>query len=138
MLPCGMMEPEPTPENGCEGESLDMGIYSFWKAVRLMRLRVALPSIKMRYSLTLAMVREMTSGSYPANAMFLGQSEASNVIDVSIHLWWGATLSAGVAAATTRCNVLMMRLDVISQEPPYMMWSCLWRSLSLDSESEWL
>jgi hypothetical protein len=51
-----MMELEPTPKNRHEGESLDMGIYSFWKAVRLMRLRAALPSIKMWYSVTLAMV----------------------------------------------------------------------------------
>jgi hypothetical protein len=63
MLPCGMIELGPTPENGCEGVSLDMGIYNFWKATRLIKLRDAPPSIRMCYSLTLAMVGEMTSGS---------------------------------------------------------------------------
>jgi hypothetical protein len=72
MLPRGMIYPRPTPENGCEGESLDMGNYSFWKTVRLMRLRAAPPSIWTWYSLTLAMVRETTNGSCPAPAMFLG------------------------------------------------------------------
>jgi hypothetical protein len=67
-----MMELGPKPENGCEGESLDMGICSFWKAARLMRLRAAPPSVRMWYSLTLVMVRETTSGSYPALAMLLG------------------------------------------------------------------
>jgi hypothetical protein len=46
--------------------------------------------------------------------MFLGQLEASNAVDVSIHLWWGTTLGVGAAAATARCSVLMMRLDVMS------------------------
>jgi hypothetical protein len=68
-------------------------------------------------------------------AMFLGQSKASNTINVSIHLWWDTTLYASAAAATTWCNVLMTLLDVMSQEPPYMTWSCLWHSMSLDSES---
>jgi hypothetical protein len=72
ILPCEMMEPEPTPENGREGESLDMEICNFWKAARLMRLKTAPPSIRMWYSLTLAMVGETTSGSCPAPAMFLG------------------------------------------------------------------
>jgi hypothetical protein len=65
----------------------------------------------MWYNLTLAMVGETTSGSCPAPAMFLGQSEASNAIDISIHLWWGTTLGVGAAAVTTRRNVLMMCLD---------------------------
>jgi hypothetical protein len=51
-------------------------------------------------SLTLAMVGKTTSESYPAPAMFLGQSEASNVIDVSIHLWWGTALGVGAAVTT--------------------------------------
>jgi hypothetical protein len=137
MLPCGMMEPVPAPKNWREGGSLDMGICIFWKAAKLMRLRAALPSIRMWYNLMLAMVGETTSGSCPAPATFLGQSEASKSIDVSIHLWWGTALSTGVAAATARRSVLMMCLDVISQELPYMMWSCLWRSSELESESEW-
>jgi hypothetical protein len=44
---------------------------------------------------------EMTVGSCLTPAMFLGQSEASNVIDASIHLWWGAALNVGATAATT-------------------------------------
>jgi hypothetical protein len=59
----GPMEAEATPKNGCEGESLDMEICSFCKVARLMRLRAALPSMRTWYSLMLAMVREMTSGS---------------------------------------------------------------------------
>jgi hypothetical protein len=38
------------------------------------------------YNLMLAMVGEKTSGSCSAHTMFLGQSEASKLIDVSIHL----------------------------------------------------
>jgi hypothetical protein len=137
MLPHRMMEPRPTPKNGREGVSLDMGIYSFWIAARLMRLRAAPPSIRTWYSLTLAMVGETTNGRCPAPAMFLGHSEASKPIDVSIHLWWGATFSTGAAAATMQCSVLMTRLDVMSQEPPYMTWSCSRCSSVLESESEW-
>jgi hypothetical protein len=48
--------------------------------------------------------------SFPALTMFLGQSEMSNPIDISIHL---------------------------SQETSYMMWSCLRLSSMLESESEW-
>jgi hypothetical protein len=117
MLSRGMMEPRPTPKNGHEGESLDMEICSFWKATRLMRLRAAPPSTRMWYNLMLAMVGEMTSRSYPTPDMFLGQSDASNSIDVSIHLWWGAARGVGTTAAITQHSVLMTRLDVMSQEP---------------------
>jgi hypothetical protein len=55
--------------------------------MRLMRFRTAPPSIRTWNILTLAMVEEMTSWSYPTPNMFMGQSKASNVIDVSIHLW---------------------------------------------------
>jgi hypothetical protein len=55
------MDPRPTPENGCEGSSFDIGIYSFLKAMRLMRLSAAPPSTKTWYSLMLAIVREMSS-----------------------------------------------------------------------------
>jgi hypothetical protein len=129
MLPRGMMEPRPTPKNGCEGSSLDMGIYNFWKAARLIRLRAAPPSIRMWYNLMLAMVREMTSGSYPAPTIFLGQSEASKQIDISIHLWCGAALGAGAVVVIARHRVLMTRLDVMSQKLSYMTWSCLRHSL---------
>jgi hypothetical protein len=91
-----------------------MEIYSFWKATRLMRLRAALPSIRTWYSLILEMVEETTSGSCPTPDRFLGQFEASNAIDVSIHLWQGAAHGAGAAADTTRRSVLTMRLDVMS------------------------
>jgi hypothetical protein len=77
----------PTPENRREGASLDIEICNFWKAARLMRLRTAPPSIRTWYSLTLEMVREMTSWSCPAPAMFLVQLEALKPMDVSIHLW---------------------------------------------------
>jgi hypothetical protein len=137
MLPCGMMKPGPTPKNEREGEILDTAICSFWKAaVRLMRLRAAPPSIRMWYSLTLVMVEEITSGSCLAHAMFLGQSEAPNTVNVSSHLWWGTALGMGAAVATTRHNILMMRLDMASKELLYMTWCYLWHSLSLDSESE--
>jgi hypothetical protein len=87
MLSRGMMEPGPTPENGRGGESLDMEIWYSCKAARLMRLRATPPSIKVWYNLMVVMVGEMTSGSYSTPDMFLGQSQASNMIDVSIHLW---------------------------------------------------
>jgi hypothetical protein len=93
---------------------LAIGICTFRKAARLMRLRVVPPLIRMWYSLTLAMVREMTSRSYPTPAMFLGQLEVSKPIDVSIHLWWGLSLGASAAAATARRRVLMTRLDIMS------------------------
>jgi hypothetical protein len=47
-----------------------MRIYSFWKAARLMRSRVAPPSIRTWYSLMLAMVGETTSRSCLTPAMF--------------------------------------------------------------------
>jgi hypothetical protein len=113
-----MMEPGPTLKNGREGESLDMGICSFCKAARLMRLRVVPPSIRTWYSLMLVMVGEMTSRSYPAPNMFLGQSEALNMIDICIHLWWATAHDAGVAATIARRSVLTTRLDVMSQDTP--------------------
>jgi hypothetical protein len=67
---------------------------------------------------------------------FFRQLEASKPMDISIHLWWGTALSAGIATATALCSVLTMCLDVMSQEPPYMMWSCLRRSSVLESGSE--
>jgi hypothetical protein len=47
-----------------------------------MRLNTASPSIKMWYSLTLEMVGETSSGSCLAPAMFLGQSEATNQLEL--------------------------------------------------------
>jgi hypothetical protein len=57
--------------------------------------------------------------------MFLGQSEGSNPIDISIHLWWSVALGAGATVVITQHNVLMTCLDVLSQEPLYMMWNFL-------------
>jgi hypothetical protein len=91
--PKGHQEREATVlENGCEGAILDIGIYNFSKAARLMRLRDAPPSTIMWYNLTLAMAGETSSWSCLAPAMFLGQSEVLKLIDVSIHLWWGAVV----------------------------------------------
>jgi hypothetical protein len=84
--PRGITDTGPTLENGRDGWSFPIGICSFFKAARLMRLSVAPPSIKTCYSLMLAMVGETSSGSCPAPAMLLGQSQASNPIGVSIHL----------------------------------------------------
>jgi hypothetical protein len=116
-----MMEPGPTLENGCEGTSLDAGIYSFLKAATLMTLRDASQSTSTWYSLMLAMVGETSSGSCPAPAKFLGQLEALKLIDISIHLWWGAALGADTAAATARCRVLMTRRDNVPGDPIYHM-----------------
>jgi hypothetical protein len=46
-----------------DGWSFPIGIYSFLKVARLMRLRAAPPSIKTWYSLMLEMVGETSSGS---------------------------------------------------------------------------
>jgi hypothetical protein len=46
ILPHGIIDTRPTPENGCDGVSFDIEIYSFLKVVRLMRLRAAPPSTK--------------------------------------------------------------------------------------------
>jgi hypothetical protein len=83
------------------------------------------------------MVGETSSGSCLSPAMFLGQLEASKLIDVSILLWWGAGLGVGAAATTIRRRVSTTRQDVMSQEPPYITWSVLRRSSVLESESEW-
>jgi hypothetical protein len=78
-----------------------------------------------------------SSGSYPAPAMLLGQSVASNPIGVFTHLRCGAAFGAGATAAISRRKVLMMHLDVMSHEPLNMTWSTLQCSLSLELESEW-
>jgi hypothetical protein len=72
MQPRGITDTGPTPENEHDDWSFPIGICSFLKAARLMRLRVAPPSIKMWYSLTLEMVGETSSGSCLASAMLLG------------------------------------------------------------------
>jgi hypothetical protein len=79
-----------------------------------MRLRATPPSIRTWYSLTLAMVGETSSSSYPAPAMLLGQSEASNPIEVSTHMRCGATFDARAAAAISQRKVLTIRLEVMS------------------------
>jgi hypothetical protein len=64
----------------------------------------------------LAMVGETSSESCLIPAMFLGQSEASKPIGVSIDLFWGAAFGAGAIAATAQHRGLMTRLDVLPQE----------------------
>jgi hypothetical protein len=118
---CGITDTGSTPKNGHDGWSFPIGIYNFLKAARLMRLSATPPSIKTWYNLVLAMVGEISSGCCPTPTMFLGQLEASNQIDVSIHLWCGAALGTGAAAAISRRKVLMMRRYVMSQEPRNMM-----------------
>jgi hypothetical protein len=117
--PRGITRTRPTPENGCDGWSFDIGICSFLKAAKLIRFSAAPPSIRIRYNLMLMMVREMSSGSCLAPLMLLGQSEPSKLVDVSIHLWCGAAFWVG-AATTSRRKFLMMRWEVMSQEPPNM------------------
>jgi hypothetical protein len=114
----GMTGTGPTHENGCDGWSFDIGIYRFLKAAKLIRFSVVPSSIRIWYSLTLMMVKETSSGSYPAPAMLLGQSVASKLIGVSIYLWCGAALGADATVATSRRRFLTMRWEVISQEPP--------------------
>jgi hypothetical protein len=114
---CRITGTRPTSENGHDGWSFDIGICSFLKAAELIRFSVAPPSIRMWYSLMLMMVREMSSGSYPALVMLLEQSEALKLIDVSIHLWCGTTFGAGAAVATSQRRFLMMRQEMMSQEP---------------------
>jgi hypothetical protein len=135
--PRGVTNTGPTLENGHDGWSFPIGIYSFLKAARLMRLRAAPPSIKTWYSLTLEMVGETSSGSYPVPAMILGQSKESNPIGVSSHLRCGAAFDAAATATISQRRVLTPRLDMMAQEPPNMTWSVLRHLLSLDSESEW-
>jgi hypothetical protein len=65
----------------------------------------------------LTMVRETSSGSCPAPIMLLGQSEASKLINVSIHLWCGVALGASAATATSQRRFITMRWGVMSQEP---------------------
>jgi hypothetical protein len=115
--PCGITGTGPTLENGCDDWTFDIGIYNFLKATKLIRFSAAPPSIRTWYRLMLMMARETNNESYPAPAMLLGQSEAPKLIDVSIHLWCGAALWAGVAATTSRCRLLTMRWEVMSQEP---------------------
>jgi hypothetical protein len=115
--PRGMTGTGPTLENGRDRWSFDIGICSFLKAGKLIRFSAAPPSIRMWYNLMLTMVGETSSGSCPAPAMLLGQSKVSKLIDVSIHLWCGATLGAGATAATSQCMFLMMRREVMFQEP---------------------
>jgi hypothetical protein len=115
--PRGMIGTEPTPENGHDDWSFDISICSFLNAAKLIRFSAAPVSIRTWYNLTLTMAGETSSGSYPALAMLLGQSDALKLIDVSIDLWCGAALGAGVATATSRRRFLMMQWEVMSQEP---------------------
>jgi hypothetical protein len=68
----------------------------------------------MSYSLTLEIVGETSRGSCPVSAMLLGQSEASNPIEVSTHLQCGAAFGAEVTVVISQCNILTTRLDVMA------------------------
>jgi hypothetical protein len=127
----GITATRPTPENGRDNFRFPIGICSFLKVVKLLRLRATPPSIRTWYSLTLVMVGETSSGSCQAPALLLGQSEASNPIGVSTHLRCGVAFGARATAAISRCKVLMTHLYVMAQEPLNMTWSFLRRSLSL-------
>jgi hypothetical protein len=116
--PYRMTSTGPTLENGRDDWSFEIGICSFLKAAKLIRYNAAPPSIRTWYNLTLMMVGETSSGSYPTPAMLLGQSEASKLIDVSINLWCGAALGAGAVSTTSRRRFLTMQREVMSQEPP--------------------
>jgi hypothetical protein len=118
--PHGITGTEPTPENGRDVWSFHIGICSFLKAAKLMRFSAAPPSIRTWYSLILTMVGETSSRSCPAPTMLLEQSEASKLIDVSIHLWCDTAFGTGVAVATSRHRFLVVWWEVMSQEPPNM------------------
>jgi hypothetical protein len=90
-----------------------------------MRLRAASSSIRTWYSLTLAMVKEMTSGSSPAPTMFWGSQRHQSRLTSPSTCGGGATLGVGTTAGIVWRRVLMTRLDVMSQEPSYMTWSIL-------------
>jgi hypothetical protein len=137
MQPCGITTTGPTPENGRDGWRFPIGICSFLKATRLMRLRTAPPSIKTWYNLTLVMVGETSSGNYPMPAILLGQSEASNPIRVPTHLSCDAAFDGGATAAISQGKVWTTCLDVMAQESPNMTGSTLWHLLSLGSELKW-
>jgi hypothetical protein len=69
----GMTGTRPTPENGRDGWSFDIGICSFLKPVKLIRFNARPPSIRTWYNLTLTMVGETSNESYLTPAMLLGQ-----------------------------------------------------------------
>jgi hypothetical protein len=114
---CRMTGTKPTPKNGRDNWSFDIGIYNFFKAAKLIRFSATPSSIRMWYSLTLMMVGERSSRSCPTPTMLLGQSEVMKLINVSIDLWCGAALVAGAATTTSRRRFLTMQREVMSQEP---------------------
>jgi hypothetical protein len=63
MQPRGVTDIGPTLENGRDGWSFPIGICSFLRAARLMRLRAAPLSIKTWNSLTLEMIGETSNRS---------------------------------------------------------------------------
>jgi hypothetical protein len=85
MLPRGYTSCGPTPKNGREGPSRDLGICSCLNATWLMTLSLAPPSIRTWCSSMLAMIGAVMSGSILAPAMFLGQSDALKDIVVVLH-----------------------------------------------------
>jgi hypothetical protein len=94
----------PTPENGRDGWSFDIGIYNFLKAAKVIRFSVAPPSIRTWYNLILTMVRETSCVSCPASAMILGQSEVSKLIYYKYFLFPKESISSPQTLENTSCN----------------------------------
>jgi hypothetical protein len=62
--PRGITDTGSTPQNGRDGWSFDIRICNFLKAVRLIRLRAAPPSIRTWYNLMLVMVGEIIRNTH--------------------------------------------------------------------------
>jgi hypothetical protein len=112
LCPCGFDNPRTTLK--VKATTIGIRMLTDYSVGHKDRQQAAPPSVWTWYNLMLVMVEEMTSKSCPTPDMFLGQSEASNVINVSIHLWWDAALNVGTMAATVWHSVLVTRLDVMS------------------------
>jgi hypothetical protein len=86
----------------------------------------------------LAMVGAVMSGSTPAPAIFLGQSDGPKEMVVLFHLWWGDAFGIpGFTERTYRRRILTSRRETSSELPPYMTYNFLQRSSPPDSESDW-
>jgi hypothetical protein len=103
--PHGITTIGPTPKNGPDSWSLDIGICSFFKVAKLIRFNAAPPLIRTWYNLVLMMVKETSSGSCPAPTTLLGQLEALKLN----HLWCGVAFGVGASVVTSRHRFLTMR-----------------------------
>jgi hypothetical protein len=68
MQPHGITKTRPTPENGRDNWSFDIGMCTFLKATKLIKFSVVPPLIRTWYNLMLTMVGETSSGSCPTPA----------------------------------------------------------------------